>query len=484
MSLFEKLKKLFEKEEPKWKKKNTVNSSNKDYSGLTEGTSMEGVDLNEFPPAFKQLTIDTLSERKELQKFWDSMLPVLTVSSKNRKSVISLKEIPLEKKSSVPLSFPSKVYQYIDILFGVPEGNEYKWLNYGQMEIADGLPLTEIPNWGFQNLYLQIGQKITPYLEPNGLYKIKNGGAVLSSLTMMEEFWEKIFLDVSCNNVLFGIPERSCIIFIKGDDQERIDLLQKSINSNYNSANDNNKLNKIIYIKEKGKNIRLFDTTIKATNKSPLQNDNDSEESEVNLDKIFPRLKNGQVENSESIKVKGMVNGEIKEFDMPKSALLFGIDLGPDFTCCFALDLGHSFQLLTNGHFENIDSSKEELLQRSFNNFIKEYGSKIQVSGTDFSGVQMLKIDGNTEAVTILMIDLWKKIQTQLNLKKLFVVIPLQDIVLFWDELEEGVLESLLTKVESTIKNQPASRRISEYLFEFRGDRFEKVGKFINFEKN
>ena len=200
MSLFDKIKKIFSNDVSKNKTDKESKNSNKDYSNLTKNTSLEGVNLDDLPPSFRKLTENKLAEkqsilneRNQLQSFWDQMLPVLTVSSKDRKSIIELRDIALKDKEHIPLSFPSMVFQNVDVLFGIKKNNKYNWLNYKQMDIAKGLPLSEIPKWAFQNLFSQFGETFTINLDSNGIYNIKNGGKVESSLTMIEDFWEKIF---------------------------------------------------------------------------------------------------------------------------------------------------------------------------------------------------------------------------------------------------------------------------------------------------
>ena len=225
-------------------------------------------------------------------------------------------------------------------------------------------------------------------------------------------------------------------------------------------------------------------------NKSPLLNAikdvnnkdklSPTETVKVHLNKIFPRLKGGHVEKAPLRKATYKINGEDKEISIPKSHQLYGIDLGPDFCCCFALDIGANFQLLTNNHFENSPHSKKEFLNIACGNFLREYGSKIQLQSSMFPGVYMLKIDGNTEASTFLFSNLWDQIKEKQNFKKLHLLMPLQDILLCWDEINEDLFQEVIRKIEEIIKEQPGSRRISNHIYEYSNNSFTDMGKVIN----
>ena len=63
----------------------------------------------------------------------------------------------------------------------------------------------------------------------------------------------------------------------------------------------------------------------------------------------------------------------------------------------------------------------------------------------------------------------------------LFVFIPLQDLVFYWsDDVTEEIYQNLLSKMREALMNNPQSRRISDYVFEFIDNKFVNAGKAID----
>ncbi len=195
----------------------------------------------------------------------------------------------------------------------------------------------------------------------------------------------------------------------------------------------------------------------------------------VNIKNIFPRLKTGHLDKDYSMSATAIIEGKVEEIKLPKHSLLEGLDLGPDFTCCFALDLGDSYQLLTKEHFKNSIHTPEELYKISLQNFLNVYGKKLQLHNTKFEGVRMVRTDGNTEANTFLLNSVWQKVCDKLNSKSIYVTVPLQDIVLCWEDIPETTLKDVIENVEQLIESEPDTRKVSKYLFEFKEGSFRKV---------
>ncbi|MBK8555048.1 MAG: hypothetical protein IPL65_04410 [Lewinellaceae bacterium] len=194
-----------------------------------------------------------------------------------------------------------------------------------------------------------------------------------------------------------------------------------------------------------------------------------------NLDKLLPRLKGGHVESAKNVKVSLEVEGQPQEFEIPASSYMVGMDLNPDFSCCFVLDMDNSYQFITRGQLEETGMSKQELLEVSCTNFMQRYAPSIQLVDMNFEGVKKIRIDGNTEACTFLFNDVWQSIMQQLGFKTLFLMVPLQDVVLVWEKLEEEALEQLIERIQRVVANNAASKRISNYIFEYHGSGFTPI---------
>lgn len=198
-----------------------------------------------------------------------------------------------------------------------------------------------------------------------------------------------------------------------------------------------------------------------------------------NIHKMYPQLKMGHVESVEATTRKIMVKGIEQEVALPKNSLMYGIDIKPDFSCCFALDLRNSYQLLTNGHLEESEYSKKEMLEIACKNFIDTYGEKIELHNTNYPGVSMLAIDGDSEASAFLINDLWTQIMDQMTYKRLQLVMPLQDTVLFWEEISKDTYNNLMIQMHKMSREEPQSRRVSNYLFEYLNGRFKPMKKVL-----
>lgn len=193
------------------------------------------------------------------------------------------------------------------------------------------------------------------------------------------------------------------------------------------------------------------------------------------LEIIFPRLKRGLIGDP---KPQSMVintpKGE-QEITLPAELMMAGFNSGPDFSTCLAIDHEAMFTMIYNKHITLSGKSKEELLQLAANNFLRVHSQTINVSQTIFEGVYELKTDGNSEASTFLFPTIWTNIMTQLGLNSLFVVIPAQNTVLFWDQISDQTLAELTSKVTEVVNSYPKGSLVSNYKYQFLDNGFKHL---------
>ena len=103
-----------------------------------------------------------------------------------------------------------------------------------------------------------------------------------------------------------------------------------------------------------------------------------------------------------------------------------------------------------------------------------------KVTQTIFPGVYQLQTDGNSEASTFLFPNIWKTIQDQLKLSKLFLVMPAQNTVLFWESISEETLKELKEKVTAEVSTYPKGSIVSNHLYELRNEQFYSLEKMFD----
>lgn len=197
---------------------------------------------------------------------------------------------------------------------------------------------------------------------------------------------------------------------------------------------------------------------------------------EIDYQKVFPRLKMGLVDNPFTRSPNTELPDDSQKISIiPEAGQLYGIEMGSDFSCCFAEDTGDLFMLLTKSTV--LGKSREEVFTIACNNFINEYGEKVEVHSTNWPDVYMVRIDGNSEASTFLMTPFWQQICQSLEVNELNLLIPLQDLVIFWKDLNDDLYKEMIANLQKLIHDQKESRRVSNYQFLWKENQFYETGK-------
>jgi Protein of unknown function (DUF1444). len=197
------------------------------------------------------------------------------------------------------------------------------------------------------------------------------------------------------------------------------------------------------------------------------------------MDKIFPRLKRGTTDNNRGeVIMMPKKEGENK-MKIPAELSLVGYDSGPDFCTSFAIDHDQMFTLIYKKHLTLSGMTKEELLQHACKNFQEKIGPTSRVTSTIFPNVYQLQTDGNSEATTFLFPTNWTHIKNELGLSKLFLVMPAQNTMLFWDTISEETKKDLIQKVTAEVATYPRGSIVSNYLYELQGNEFVALNQFF-----
>lgn len=213
------------------------------------------------------------------------------------------------------------------------------------------------------------------------------------------------------------------------------------------------------------------------------QNDKIKDEDLVNssLEIIFPRLKRGHVGTPREQKMVLPTKDGDKEVTLPADLMMAGVDSGPDFSTCLAIDHEAMFTMIYNKHITLSGKSKEEILQIACKNYARVQCEIMKISDTIFEGVYELKTDGNSEAAAFLFPHIWNNIIDRLKMGTLYMVMPAQNTVLFWESISDETKNTMINKVTEVVNTYPKGSLVSNYLYQFSDNAFDHRGPFFNF---
>lgn len=211
------------------------------------------------------------------------------------------------------------------------------------------------------------------------------------------------------------------------------------------------------------------------------KNDKIKDEDLVNssLDILFPRLKRGHVGTPCEQKMVLPTKDGNKEVTLPPELMMAGVDSGPDFSTCLAIDHDAMFTMIYNKHVTLSGKSKEELIKIACNNYARVQCEMMQIYDTIFEGVYELKTDGNSEAAAFLFPHIWNNIVDRLGLKTLYMVMPAQNTVLFWESISDQTRNTMITKVTEVVNTYPKGSLVSNFLYQFSDNAFDHRGPFF-----
>lgn len=212
-----------------------------------------------------------------------------------------------------------------------------------------------------------------------------------------------------------------------------------------------------------------------------FKNDKIKDEDLVNssLEIIFPRLKRGHVGTPREQKMIVPTKDGDKEVTLPPELMMAGVDSGPDFSTCLAIDHDAMFTMIYNKHITLSGKSKEEVLQIACKNYTRVQCEIMKISDTIFEGVYELKTDGNSEAAAFLFPHIWNNLMERLNMQTLYMVMPAQNTVLFWESISEDTKNTMRSKVTEVVQTYPKGSLVSNYLYQFSDNAFDHRGPFF-----
>ncbi|MEL7021743.1 MAG: hypothetical protein AAGK47_09050 [Bacteroidota bacterium] len=189
------------------------------------------------------------------------------------------------------------------------------------------------------------------------------------------------------------------------------------------------------------------------------------------LPRIMPRLVHGKLEYATAMRNIREVNGKNEEVIITGEKIIYGIDQRPDFTMCFVAD-DNTKEFLRREHLTDPGFQKNTLIKVAFTNFVKKFGPKVQLRPTHWERVMKVEVNGQLDTNVFFVKNILAGIMKYQQYKQLHLMMPLNDMVIVWDEVEDETLEEIISRLQGLIDQSPISKRVSNYLFKFNGAGF------------
>ena len=150
----------------------------------------------------------------------------------------------------------------------------------------------------------------------------------------------------------------------------------------------------------------------------------------------------------------------LQEDQMPITLPLFD-----DLLLCFAVDRGHSYELLQQNIFAKNPQLSEELLkQYAIAGLVKEIGEQIKIHG-DFNHMIMITAGGNFEAAILLLDGLWEQLHEMAS-SDLILSVPARDLLFVARAGDAQILADMKAKVKKFFDNPATEGLLSKGIYQ------------------
>lgn len=207
---------------------------------------------------------------------------------------------------------------------------------------------------------------------------------------------------------------------------------------------------------------------------SPLERMMETKTLDYFLPIMMPRLMHGHIEHAPNMRSIIVENGQQKEIIVDRERMLYGVDLGPDFSLCFVAQ-DQKKRFLTRENLTDPAFQKQDLVNTSYQNFMNKYSKSIKLRDTFWEGVKVVNVNGQLDASLYFVKNVWDSIKKQQGFKALHLLMPFHDMVMIWDEIEEGTMNEIVSRVQGMIDKAPPSKRVSNYLYKYSENGFKAV---------
>jgi len=154
----------------------------------------------------------------------------------------------------------------------------------------------------------------------------------------------------------------------------------------------------------------------------------------IDLNKVIIRVKAGDV----NIEVKK--DGKtIKLEDGQQPAFA---DFQENFKLGLAMDMGHSYEFISNQLLQDSEFSFGDLIEAGRVNILKEVQGNIQIVGSPEEGMVMITCGGNHESALIMFDEFWEQVEGMIK-SDICMAIPVRDMLLVSNFYKEGRWKSI-----------------------------------------
>jgi len=117
---------------------------------------------------------------------------------------------------------------------------------------------------------------------------------------------------------------------------------------------------------------------------------------------------------------------ETKTYDLPEVSIVFS-NVCEDLNCLYAIDTGHSFDIIQERHLKEWDINQEKLHALALENFRSLIVQKMTAQG-DTNGIMFI-VDGNLEAGLVLIDEIWTQLHDQIG-EAVVITVPSRDVIM------------------------------------------------------
>jgi len=187
---------------------------------------------------------------------------------------------------------------------------------------------------------------------------------------------------------------------------------------------------------------------------------------EIDLAKVIIRVKAGDV-NIE-LKQEGKVV-KIEDAQQPAFA-----DYQENFKLGLAMDMGHSYQYISNKLLEESEFSFGDLIEAGRVNILKEIKGNIQLVGNPEEGMVMITCGGNHESALIMFDEFWEQVEGTIK-SDICMAIPVRDMLLVTNFYNAKGMDDLRANIQKLYHDPNQRGHISNHLYLRKEGRWKSI---------
>lgn len=186
----------------------------------------------------------------------------------------------------------------------------------------------------------------------------------------------------------------------------------------------------------------------------------------IDLNKVIIRVKAGDV----NIEVKK--DGKtIKLEDGQQPAFA---DFQENFKLGLAMDMGHSYEFISNQLLQDSEFSFGDLIEAGRVNILKEVQGNIQIVGSPEEGMVMITCGGNHESALIMFDEFWEQVEGMIK-SDICMAIPVRDMLLVSNFYNTKGMDDLRANIQKLYHDPNQRGHISNHIYLRKEGRWKSI---------